>query len=78
MPPRTDKGCKEDMDGKFNAILEKLEEFKAENDAKLGQILTQTSDLQTKVSSLGDEVVDLKSSMGFMNGTVEELEEEMK
>ena len=78
MPPRKDKENKEDMDSKFNAILEKLEEFKAENDAKLGQILTQTSDLQTKVSSLRDEVVDLKSSMGFMNGTMEKLEEEMK
>ena len=78
MPPRKDKENKEDVDSKFNAILEKLEEFKAENDAKLGQILTQTSDLQTKVSSLGDEVVDLKSSMGFMNGTMEKLEEEMK
>ena len=55
MPPRKDKENKEDVDSKFNAILEKLEEFKAENDAKLGQILTQTSDLQTKVSSLGDE-----------------------
>ena len=38
------------VDSKFKAILEKLEEFKAENDVKLGQILTQTSDLQTKVS----------------------------
>ena len=65
MPPRKDKENKEDVDSKFNAILEKLEKFKAKNDAKLGHILTQTSDLQTKVSSLGDEVVDLKSSMGL-------------
>ena len=37
MPPRKDKENKEDVDSKFNAILEKLEEFKAENDTKLGQ-----------------------------------------
>ena len=68
------------MDSKYNAILNKLHKMKTENDSKLGQILTQTANLQTKVGTfmVNDDVSEVKLSMDFMNETVEKLEDKMK
>ena len=43
-------------------------------DKKLDRILLQNSELQLKVSSLRNEVNDIKISLGFMSETVEDLQ----
>ena len=76
-----DKDSKEDMDGKYSTILDKrdvLAKGKSENDSKMNQILKQTLDLQEKISELGSVVTELKSSLSFMNKSVESLQKEMK
>ena len=53
--------------------LDALTQAKADSDSKLSQIVVHTSELQTKIGDLGFDVTSLKSSMDFINTTVEEL-----
>ena len=60
MPLKKDKDAgKDEMEGKYNAILGKLDALtqgKSENDSKLSQILTQTTELQSKLGTLSEDV----------------------
>ena len=80
MPPKRDKD-KEDNKVKFSVILDKLDALtkgKADSDGKLSQILIHTLELQTKIGDLGSDVTSLKSSLNFINTTVEELKSNIK
>ena len=57
------------MEGKYNDTLGKLDAFmqgKSENDRKDSQILTQKTELQSKLGTLSEDVIELKNSIAYI------------
>ena len=66
-------------EGKYNAILGKLDAFmqeKSENDSKLSQIITQTTELQGQLGTLSEDVIELKNSIAYISTSAENLEKD--
>ena len=82
MPPKKEKDAgKDEMEGKYNAILGKLDALtqeKLENDSKLSQILTQTTELKGKLGTLSEDVAELKNSIAYISTSVENLEKDVE
>ena len=84
MPPKKGKDAgKDEMEGKYNAILGKLTALtqgKSENNSKLSQILTQITELQLtgKLGTLSEDVTELKNSIACISTSVENLEKDVE
>ena len=60
-----------------NAILERLEIMIDGSVAKLNQIFSQNIEMKSAISSINTEITSLKSSLQFMDGTVDKLKEDV-
>ena len=59
------------------AILRRLENLVSSNVSRLNQIISQNVEMKTSVASIDTEITKLKSSLQFMNDTVNKLKKDM-
>ena len=82
MLPKKDRDAgKDEMEGKYNAILGKLHTLtqgQSENDSQLSQILTQATELQGKFGTVSEDLIKLKTSIAYISTSVENLEKDVE
>ena len=81
MPPKKKEEVKEDLESKYQAILDKLSDLttgRIADETKLNKILAQSSQLQDDLTDLGHEVSELKRRMEFINETTEDVQRDME